>query len=529
KHKKKTMNLMKKIGSLFLLIGLFAFQRNVIATVKDSLPIPTMEEVGVSAMPDTIATVDAPFKVREFKKPSFPSFTITIQKESTRSDKMATKKIQKAINKVNKKGGGTVVITSGHWKTGRIVLKSNVNLHLAKGAELHFSNDYRDYLPVVLTRGEGIETMSLGGCIYANGQTNIAITGEGKLVGPGPDGKLRGKSVSYGDVEHMIDYDTPTSERIYDGKQGGKVFLPPMISPVDCKKVYIEGITLENSVFWNIVPIYSDGVIIRGVTINSVGIPSGDGIDISSSKNVLIEYCTFSCGDDCFTLKAGRGVDGLRVNKPTQNIIIRYCLAKEGMGGVTCGSETAGMIKNVYVHDCVFDGTMRGVRLKTRRPRGGGGKDLYFTRLRMTLKKEAIAVDMLGSSKYVGELASRTPGRKTNKFTPSYSNVFISNIIVEDAREFVRIMGIPESPLNNMHITNAKVKSRKLMIIHDATNLTLKNIDIHSGMNKIDLLDARNILFNNIKFHVPGGYLNTKIEGANTGNIRFIDCIPSKL
>ncbi len=512
------------LGVLLSIIGVLLFQVDANAFVEDSIPIPTVDEVGAKRLPDTIAPIETPFKMPEFDKPGFPPLTINIIDKGARSGKPATNAVQKAIDEVNKKGGGTVIVPSGSWRLGRIVLKSNVNLHIEEGAELRFSNEVGDYLPVVFTRSAGVEGMSLGGCIYANGQENIAITGKGKLVGPGPDGKLRSLSVAYGHIEEVVPIDKPATERIFDGQEGRKIYLPPIISTINCKNVYIEGVSLENSSFWNLVPIYCDGVIIRGVTINSVGIPSGDGIDISSSKNVLIEYCTISSGDDCFTLKSGRGVDGLRVNKPTKNVVIRYCLAKEGMGGVTTGSETAGMIMNVYAHDCVFDGTMRGVRLKTRRPRGGGGMNLYYTRLRMNLIKEAIAVDMLGSSMYVGKLASRLPGRKTDNLTPAYSNVFIHNIIVEGAREFVRIMGIPESPLNNMRIEKATVKSRKLLVIHDATNLTLKDIDVNSGTNKVDLLNARNVLFNNVHFTTPEDKLETEIGGALTGNIRFIDC-----
>ena len=124
------------------------------------------------------------------------------------------------------------------------------------------------------------------------------------------------------------------------------------ISPINCTNVYVEGVSLENTAFWNVVPIYCDHVIIRGINVNSVGVPRGDGIDIESTRNVLIEYSTLACGDDCFTMKAGRGLDGLRVNKPTENVVVRYCLAREGHGGITVGSETAAVIRNLYVHDC---------------------------------------------------------------------------------------------------------------------------------------------------------------------------------
>jgi polygalacturonase len=368
--------------------------------------------------------------------------------------------------------------------------------------------------------------MSLGACIYANGQQNIALTGKGKLVGPA-EGSVRKQSIGYGTIEDKVPFHKPPTERIFDGRNGGPVFLPTFIGPINCKNVYIEGVSLERTAFWNIVPVYCDGVIIRGVTVYSVGIPMGDGMDIESCRNVLIEYCTLSSGDDCFTIKAGRGDDGLRVNKPSENIVVRYSLAKQGHGGITTGSETAGMIRNVYVHDCVFDDTNIGIRFKTRRPRGGGGEQLYYERIRMNLRGTALNVDMLGSSMYVGALASRE-NSVVNKLTPVYRNIVAKDIIVEQASQFLKINGLPESPLNNFVIENAVIRSDKLITINDANQVALKNIKVSSKDSLIQVLDGKNISFEQVHFTVPGNEVVTKIEGKAAGNIVFKDCSPAK-
>lgn len=487
----------------------------------------TKEEVGASALPDTIAPIEAPFEMPRFEKPVFPTLSIDITDKGAAPDRPATLAIQSAIDEVNGKGGGTVVIPPGVWTTGRISLKSNVNLHLAEGAELHFSGDIADYQPVVFTRSAGVEGMSLGGCIYALDQENIAITGKGKLVGPA-EGSVRDQSIGYGTIEETVPLDKPASERIFDGRDGEPVFLPSLISPVNCRDVYIEGISLERSAFWNIVPVYCDGVIIRGVTVRSVGIPMGDGIDLSSSRNVLIEYCTLSCGDDCFTIKAGRGKDGLAVNRPSENIVIRYSLAREGHGGITCGSETAGMIRNLYVHDCVFDNTNIGIRFKTRRPRGGGGENLYYERIRMNLRGAAFAVDMLGSSTYVGELAGRLPGRETDELTPSYRNITARDILIERTPQFLKIRGLPESPLTGFQAENIRVNCENIGSIHDATNLTLRDIHVQSPNNNMDFLNAQEVLFENVRFEVPGNRIITEVGDQQSRNIRFENCFPAK-
>ncbi|MFT2010009.1 glycoside hydrolase family 28 protein [Pontibacter sp. 13R65] len=490
--------------------------------------VPTIDQVGAAMLPDTIAPVEAPFDMPQFKKPTFPELTISITERGAKKDRITTTEIQATIDEVHQKGGGTARVPAGIWKTGRISLKSNVNLLLEEGAELHFSGEIEDYRPAVFTRNEGIEVMSLGACIYANGQENIAVTGKGKLVGPPADSPLRNRVMEVDVIEKVVPHDKPVAERVYEGYNDEFIFLPMFISPINCKDVYIEGITLEKTPFWNIVPVYCDGVIIRGVTVNSVGIPRGDGIDIESSRNVLIEYCTLSCGDDCFTMKAGRAEDGMRVNKPTENVVVRYCLAREGHGGITTGSETAGMIRNLYVHDCVFDDTGVGIRFKTRRPRGGGGENLHYERIRMNLRNDAFHWDMLGSRTYVGELADRMPVREINKLTPSYKNIFARDIIVEKADHFVKIKGIPETPMTNLLIENAQVKSKGLFIARDAKDITLRNIEVQAQDSLIEILDGRNILFENVRFTVPGGELVPKIEGDLSDNVQFKNTTPQK-
>ncbi|ACT91874.1 glycoside hydrolase family 28 protein [Dyadobacter fermentans] len=489
--------------------------------------VPRVADVGAARLPAAIAPVKAPFPMPAFAKPVFPKLTIRITDKGARAGAMATKAIQSAIDEVSKKKGGTVIVPAGTWRTGRISLKSNVNLHISEGAELRFSPEIEDYLPAVFTRNEGVELMSLGALIYANGQENIAVTGKGKLVGP-PDGPVRQRYMNVNVIEKVVPADKPVSERVYEGKDGGFIFPPMFISPINCKKVYIEGITLHNTPFWNVVPVYCDNVIIRGITVQSVGIPRGDGIDIESSRNVLIEYCTLSSGDDCFTIKAGRGEDGIRVNKPTENVVIRHCLAREGHGGITCGSETAGMIRNVYVRDCVFDDTDTGLRFKTRRSRAGGGENIVYENIRMNLRGDAVKFDMLGSRQYVGELADRLPPRPVNDLTPAYRNITARNIVVDKARTFIDITGIPESPAANLLIENAIVNARTAFKASDAERVTVRGATLTVTDTLLRALDVRNVLFEKVEFNTPGKKLAIAVEGENSSNVRFVDCTPAK-
>ena len=335
----------------------------------------TIGEVGPKNMPNAIEPVEAPFAMPAFQRPVFPERTVQVSMER---EGMSTKNIQEAIDKTSCQGGGTVVIPAGIWQTGRITLKSNVNLHLSEGTELYFSGYITDYLPAVFTRDEGVEVYSLGACFYANGQENIALTGKGKVIGPSTDCEIYKCNEGMSSEEAMK---KPLAGRIYNGKEGKGVFLTKTFAPIHCKNVFLEGVTFEQGLYWNIVPQYCEHVVIRGVTVNSFGHGRTDGIDIDSSSDVLIEYCSLDCQDDCYTMKSGRGEDGLKVNRLTRNVVIRKSIALRGAGGIVCGTEIAGGVRNVYMCDCVFEGTDQAFRFKTRRPRGGFVENVYVERV----------------------------------------------------------------------------------------------------------------------------------------------------
>ena len=457
--------------------------------------IPTAKEVGARVCPADIEPIGATFKgMPQLQRPTFPNRTLSIRK--TKGD------VQRAIDQLARRGGGHVIVPAGNWHTGRITLRDNIDLHLEAGANLHFSGKLEDYQPAVLTRNEGVELYSLGALIYGRDARNIAVTGAGfdaegnplsRLIGPGRDNEIY-ESVMHGFVvEDFINLQSPVEERIFDGTSlprsvlGPKllandsllqsnehsIFLPMFFAPVNCKNVLLEGVEFEEPLFWNITPVYCDSVIIRGCAVNSRG-GRTDGIDIESTRNVLIEYCTLACGDDCFTLKAGRAEDGLRVGRPTENVVIRHCLAERGPGGVTFGSETAGMIRRVYMHDCVFTSPSNGFYFKSRRNRGGGGEDLTFRRIRMKSPGRAFYFDMLGSTMYVGELANRLPVRPITPLTPVYRRITMDQVLVESCKELILLKGLPESPVEDLTISHLEATTRdRDLKIQDALGLIM--------------------------------------------------------
>ena len=476
-----------------LLLPLLLFAQ--IASAQVTEQIPTAKEVGAKVCPTDIAPIGATFEgMPQLQRPVFPERTLSISK--TKGD------IQRAIDQLAKRGGGHVIVPAGDWKSGRITLRDNIDLHLEAGASIHFSDKVEDYQPAVFTRNEGVELYSLGALIYAYDARNIAVTGAGfdadgkplsRLIGPGKENEIYSRRMDGLVVEDFIDLQSPVEERKFDGTAlpssvlGPKllsndsllqlnahcIFLPMFFAPVLCNNVLLEGVGFEEPLFWNITPVYCDSVIIRGCAVNSYG-GRTDGIDIESTSNVLIEYCTLACGDDCFTLKAGRAEDGLRVGRPTENVVIRYCLAERGPGGVTFGSETAGMIRKVYMHDCVFTSPNNGFYFKSRRNRGGGGEDLTFRRIRMLNPGRAFYFDMLGSTFYVGELANRLPIRDITPLTPVFRRITMDQVLVESCKELILLKGLPESPVEDLTISHLEATTRERDLkVQDALGLIM--------------------------------------------------------
>ncbi len=399
-----------------------------------------------------IAPVNAPFAMPQPVPPDIPAREFDIRKYGAREggEFKNTGAIRAAISEAAGAGGGVVVIPRGKWLTGAIHLENNVALHIVRGAELLFSRDPADYLPVVFARHEEIECYKYSSFIYAEGKKNIAITGEGVLNGQGePWWRLKeeGKE-SERLLYEMGRTDVPLAGRVFDGT-GGRALRPAFFQPVRCANVLVAGVTFLYGAMWTIVPTYCESVIIRDVTVITAGeharTPNGDGVDVSSCRNVLIENCTFDTGDDCIAVKAGRDRDGLRVALPSENVVIRNCTILHGHGGIVIGSETAGGVRNVFAYGCSFKGTDRMVRIKTARGRGGAIENLWFRDLRGgEIGEEAIHINALYSG-------TRLPAGIVSASTPRVRNVSFERIFCTSGKGYaVDLLGLPEMPVENV-------------------------------------------------------------------------------
>ncbi|HEY3559895.1 MAG TPA: glycoside hydrolase family 28 protein [Kribbella sp.] len=386
---------------------------------------------------------------------------------------LATDAIAKAIDACHHAGGGRVVVPAGTFLTGAIHLKSNVNLHVSDGATLLFSSDPAQYLPVVLTRFEGQECLNYSPFIYARDCENIAVTGSGTLDGgatwdtwwswTGPGG-ADAKALT-----QMTESGVPVEDRVFgDGHHLRAAFVETQ----SCRNVLIEGVTIVRSPFWEVHPVLSRNVTVRGVHIDSRG-PNNDGVNPESSQYVHIQDCTFNCGDDCIAIKSGKGADGLRINVPSENILIEDCTLNIRYGAITIGSEMTGGVRNVYVRNCTIGSPNLyfGLYIKTNSVRGGFAENIYLRDLEISnLTKEVVSCNFYRSEGDVGPL------------TPYVRNVELRNVNVGHARNAFSIFGYPRSPIQDFRLIDCTYTSIDSPSSIQDTQLRFQNFSVNGQL-----------------------------------------------
>jgi len=436
------------------------------------------DRVGVDNAPEAIAPIQAPFDMPQLERPQFPDavFSITEYGAQPGGKIKNTEAINAAITACSDSGGGIVNIPTGVWLSGAIHLKSNVNLHLARGALLRFSDDPDDYLPVVFTRWAGFECYNYSPLIYAENCRNIAITGTGTIDGNGRlwwSWEERQADTAMRMYQEKILNDIPPEERIYGTVEDG--LRPQFISPINCTNVLLEGFTIaEPGPFWTIDLVYCDRVIVRRLKVLTEGGPNTDGLNVDSSTNVLIEHCFFNTGDDCICMKSGMNEDGWRVGRPTENVVVRCNRTARGHGGIVFGSDTSGDIRNVYAHSCVFEGTDVGIRLKSTRGRGGVVENLWFERINMAdIRREAIQITT----------AYRAWMGTTEGKAPTFRDIRLREINVTGAQQAMYVEGLPEAPIEGLQLEDVHMTVRKGIDTTWVQKLKLDNVSIKSEVS----------------------------------------------
>lgn len=461
----------------------------------------------------------APFEM-SVTVPKFPGMVYNVLDYGAdpTGNQLSHEAIQHAIDLCSETGGGTVLIPAGVYVTGPIVLKSNVRLYTEYNAFIQFSDDFSLY-PVIDASFEGLDTKRCQSPLSARNAENIAITGHGTFNGKGDSwrplkkGKVTAsqwkqkirkgvvdeeKGVWYPDSAAMLatalcqDQNVPVlpADASDEDWEGIRTFLRPvMLNFIGCKNVLLEGVCFENSPAWNLHPFVCENVVLRDLDVrNPWYSQNGDGVDVESCKNVLIEDCRFDVGDDAICMKSGKNEDGRRRGIPSENIYVKNCVVYHGHGGFVVGSEMSGGIKNCNVEDCLFIGTDVGLRFKSTRGRGGVVENIFINRINMSdIVNEALLFDLFYGGKGSGEeteeeIAARMGANipAVDETTPAFRDITIQNVICKGSKQSIYFNGLPEMKIQNVNLANIRMSGKIGAKFNQTNGLTLKNVVIEA-------------------------------------------------
>jgi polygalacturonase len=400
--------------------------------------------------------------------------------------------IQSAIDACSRLGGGTVYLPSGQYLTGSLFLRNNISLHLDSGAVILGSENPADY-PIVHSRWEGKHQDTYAPLIAGQNLNNIAVIGRGTIDGRGAKWWQAKKDDT---LEHP---------------------RPRLISFSDCTNVLIEGITAVNSPSWTINPVHCQNVNIRGVTIiNPANSPNTDGINPDSCRLVRISDCYVSVGDDCITIKSGTEHEHPDRYAPCRDITITNCTLERGHGGVVIGSEMSGGVKNVVISNCVFIGTDRGIRIKSRRGRGGAIEDIRVSNLIMDGVLCPFTMNLYYHIGVRGntDVSDKSP-RSVDDSTPRLRRIHFSHITAREVKHAAGFLyGLAEMPLEDISFTDVSISvsaeadpgypemaddipsmSQAGFFIRNAHHLRLEHVEVTGQVGKaFDIADSDDVV-----------------------------------
>ncbi len=462
---------------IWVLFFVLAFSHSTIANEKHSWE----DSVGAQTLPPT----EKVYWVNDYNLPRNPDM-IAI-----------TPQIQDAIDECSANGGGIVTFKPGIYLTGGIFLKNNVHLQIPEGVELWGIQDI-SYYPEMKSRIAGIEMKWPSAMINVIDQENVAISGKGVINGQGrylweKYWNMRADYVDRG-LRWIVDYDCKRVRTL-------------LVS--DSKDISVKDVTIKQSGFWCVHLLYSEHVTVDGITIrNNIGGqgPSTDGIDIDSSSKILIQNCDIDCHDDNFCLKAGRDADGIRVNRPTEYVVIRNCVSRIGAGLITIGSETSGSIRNVHAYNLKAKGTSAGIKLKSAFTRGGTVENIRVHDIELENVNTAISIGLNWNPAYsYSTLPEEFDPNEIphhwkvmlehvdpKKSMPKFKNISIENLTAKGSSTGIIANGHTKSTLDSFTFKNINIECAKPGIISYAKDWTVEDVSLTDKNNQEQALKVEN-------------------------------------
>lgn len=356
--------------------------------------------------------------------------------------------LQQAIDRCHILGGGTVRVPAGNYLTGAIQLRSGVTLLLEKDAIITGSADLADYR-IMQVRWEGKWIQGYSGLIYAIDARNIAIKGSGKISG---SDKVGGRPNADNPLRH-----------------------PALIEPINCTDVHFEGFNTYYHIMWSIHLTYCENVTIKGLTIRSTG-GNGDGIDVDSCKQVTITGCDISTGDDCISLKSGRGMEGYLLARATENVVIKDCTFADSIFAcIGIGSETSGGIRNVVIENCRFTAAKTfALYIKSQVGRGAFIENISAKNLEVSgMMGGFLRFNLTGSGLKDQQSVPGLDGIPTTK------NFSFTDITVTDVPVLVDGTSVhADKPLEGLTLKNIKGTCKKGIALANIRNADISNITV---------------------------------------------------
>jgi polygalacturonase len=498
------------------------------------------------------------FDMPAIQEPDIPDFEVNILDFGAieGGQVLNSKAFADAIHAVSEKGGGRVVIPAGIWLTGPIILKSNLELYTESGAVVIFSEN-KDLYPVIETSFEGLDTWRCISPVYGKNVENIAFTGHGIWDGSGDAWRFvkRGKltanqwkelvasggavnekgdewypSEQFKKAQESANMNVPSGLTTKEEYEAIRDFLRPvMVSIQNSKRVLFDGPTFQNSPAWCIHPLMVEDLIVRNLTVrNPWYSQNGDGIDIESCKNVLVENCNFDVGDDAICIKSGKDEDGRRRGVPAENLVIRNNIVYHGHGGVTVGSEMSGGVRNMHVSNCTFMGTDVGLRFKSTRGRGGVVENIFISDVRMTdIPTIAISFNLYYGGMSVSEMLESGDIEKfleeepVTEETPQFKDISIKEVVVNGAQQAVVLQGLPEMNLENVNIADLFLVADKGFSVVDADGVKIENVKlVTKNETAFEFLNSKNVEINALEYQFSSPQSIT-VNGKKSENIKL--------
>lgn len=370
----------------------------------------------------------------------------------------STAAFRRAIAECQKAGGGIVRVPAGHFLTGPIDMVDNMTLQVDRGAVVLFETN-RDAYPNITSRWEGLTEKGPHPLLFANGLTNIAITGPGTFDGQGAVWWSNMDMAEHGNARP----DRPIRRR------------PMLVQIKDCDGVHIEGPSFINAPFWTVHLLYSENIDVGNCKmINPPTSPNTDALNTDSCRHVVVHDCFADVGDDAFGIKSGRDKEGREMNRPTEDVTYIRCHVAHGHSVCAIGSEESGGVRHVRFLDCDGNGTDNGIRIKSTRSRGGVVEDIVVSNFRLRNVRNAIVLSL----RY-----TRTPVEPFSERTPRFRDIHIDHVTAVNSAKCCVIEGLEECPIQNVTLSDLDLSGTNGVTCAYARDITFKNVRITVEQN----------------------------------------------